>query len=96
MGGAVGVLVVGLIAWGEFSRKAVTPADGIKAEKARRKIAELQGRRAELLAQDAIDVAETEEVDAALADNRREIEGVRRRADVPVEDLEAEFCRLGL
>lgn len=93
--GFVGLLLVGMIAWGEYERKAGNIKDSIKAERAKQKIAELRGRRQELAEQDQVDEAEVARIEDELETNRRELESVRSRAAVDATELEQEFARLG-
>lgn len=97
--GAVGgLLVVGIpaaLAFGAYRRKVAGLRDAVEVEKAKGRIAALRARREELLAQDEKDEAEVLRLDAELEENRLAIETARRRADVPDEELEDEFARLG-
>lgn len=97
--GAVGgALVIGIgafIAVGAYKRKVRSLKDAVKVERAVRNVAELRGRRQEVLAQDAKDEASVRKIDDKLEENRRHIAEVRDRAGVSAEDLVEELDHLG-
>lgn len=95
VGGAVVVGVGAFIAVGEYKRRTAGLSDALEVEKARRDVARLQGQRDELLRQDVHDEEEISRVDEQLEANRKRIEEVRRRADVPAEELAQELAELG-
>jgi flagellar biosynthesis/type III secretory pathway M-ring protein FliF/YscJ len=95
VGGAVVVGVGAFIAIGEYKRRTASARDALAVEKARRDVARLQGQRDELLRQDVRDEKEIALVDEQLEVNRKRIEEVRRRADVPAEELARELAELG-
>jgi len=93
--GVVGVAIGAAIAIGAYQRKVRSLRDAVEVERAQREIAELRGRRAELLAQDKHDEAEVQSIDVKLEENRQAITEARKRADVPDDELADEFARLG-
>lgn len=98
VGALGGTLVIGVgafIAVGEYRRRTASARDALAVEKARRDVARLQGQRDELLRRDDVDEAEVARVDEELRENRQRIEEVRRRADVPAEELARELAELG-
>jgi hypothetical protein len=97
-GAAGGALVIGIgafIAVGSYKRKVASLKDAVKVERAINNVAELRGRRQEVLAQDAKDEVSVQEIDNKLEENRRRIAEVRERAEVSAEDLVEELNRLG-
>jgi hypothetical protein len=93
--GALGTLIVSFLVWGAYKRKVNSLRDAIDVEKVKTDIARLRGRREELMNQDQVDEAEVAAIDAKLESNKQAIIEVRRRANVPNDELEAEFEKLG-
>lgn len=92
---AVGLAVVAVLTVGAYRRRAVSLADAIAAEKAISKIAELRSRRAELERADERDELRIATIDFQIDAYKETIAKVRKRADVPPEELLEEFARLG-
>jgi len=95
VGGALVVGVGAFLAVGAYRRRVSGLRDALDVERARRDVAELRARREELMTADAADERAVAEIDVRLDENRDRIAAARRRADVPDDELEAEFARLG-
>jgi hypothetical protein len=93
--GVVGVAIGAAIAVGAYQRRVSSLRDAVTVEHAQREVAELRGRKAELLAADKHDAAAVLVVDTKLEENRQAIAAARKKADVPDAELAAEFERLG-
>ena len=93
--GGLGLSVGAALDWGAYRRGVASAADALRVERARRGIANLQGRRAELQAQDEADEREVARIDKALEANRQAIVAARERANLPSEELAAAFRRHG-
>ena len=93
--GVVGIVAGSVIAATIFRRKNGNLRSALEAEKARSKIKKLQAARKILAEQDQIDEQEILDLDVELEENRQALEAVRESADVPDEEIAAEFDRLG-
>lgn len=92
---AVAVAVGVFLALGAYRRQVRGLGDAVRVEQYRRRVSQLQRRRAELLAQDQADAAKIWSIDRELEANLEEIEAARARANVDNDQLAKEFSKLG-
>lgn len=89
LAGLVGVILV-------QRRQLANEADRARVAEGLSKVRELQARREEVAAQTGLVTAEIEQLDAQILESKRKILDLHQGGpDVPDDQLEAEFARLG-